>query len=107
MTGFVQGTLDAGKKESVGVITDFVNPALTEFIKEIVTEVCFSGHTTGFTANLSPSTALSRTLKQNVDMLAPIMHRPQRQDTLQPLLSNLILQTRTSIFTLLMIPSST
>jgi leucyl aminopeptidase len=40
MTGFVQGTLDAGKEESVGVITDFVNPALTEFIKEIVTEVC-------------------------------------------------------------------
>jgi leucyl aminopeptidase len=40
MTGYVQGTLDAGKEESVGVITDFVNPALTEFIKDIVTEVC-------------------------------------------------------------------
>jgi len=40
MTGFVQGTLDAGKEESVGVITDFVDPALTEFIKEIVTEYC-------------------------------------------------------------------
>ncbi|KAN0096494.1 aminopeptidase-like protein [Hyaloscypha variabilis] len=40
MTGYVQGTLDAGKKESVGVITDFVNPALTEFIKEVVTEYC-------------------------------------------------------------------
>jgi len=40
MTGFVQGTLDAGKKESVGVITDFVDPALTTFIKEIVTEYC-------------------------------------------------------------------
>lgn len=39
MTGYVQGTLDAGKKESVGVITDFVDPALTEFIKGIVTEV--------------------------------------------------------------------
>lgn len=39
MTGYVQGTLDAGKKESVGVITDFVNPALTDFIKEVVTEV--------------------------------------------------------------------
>jgi leucyl aminopeptidase len=39
MTGYVQGTLDAGNKESVGVITDFVNPALTEFIKEVVTEV--------------------------------------------------------------------
>jgi leucyl aminopeptidase len=42
MTGYVQGTLDAGKKESVGVITDFVNPALTDFIKEVVTEVSFS-----------------------------------------------------------------
>ncbi|CZS91334.1 related to aminopeptidase [Rhynchosporium graminicola] len=40
MTGFVQGTLDSGKKESVGVITDFVDPALTEFIKTIVTEYC-------------------------------------------------------------------
>jgi len=39
MTGYVQGTLDAGKKESVGVITDFVDPALTEFIKKIVTTV--------------------------------------------------------------------
>jgi len=38
MTGYVQGTLDAGKKESVGVITDFVDPALTDFIKKIVTE---------------------------------------------------------------------
>ena len=27
MTGYVQGTLDAGKPESVGVITDFVDPA--------------------------------------------------------------------------------
>ena len=39
MTGYVQKTLDAGKPESVGVITDFVSPALTEFIKEIVTQV--------------------------------------------------------------------
>lgn len=40
MTGYVQGTLDSGKEESVGVITDFVDPALTNFIKKIVTEVC-------------------------------------------------------------------
>lgn len=40
MTGYVQGTLDAGKKESVGVITDFVDAHLTEFIKEIVSEYC-------------------------------------------------------------------
>ncbi|KAF1808440.1 leucine aminopeptidase 1 [Eremomyces bilateralis CBS 781.70] len=40
MTGYVQNTLDAGEPESVGVITDFVDPGLTEFIKEVVTEYC-------------------------------------------------------------------
>lgn len=42
MTGFVQKTLDAGEKERVGVITDFVDPELTDFIKKVVTEVCMS-----------------------------------------------------------------
>ncbi|KAF2431331.1 Zn-dependent exopeptidase [Tothia fuscella] len=40
MTGYVQKTLDAGEKESVGVITDFVDPALTTFIKEVITAYC-------------------------------------------------------------------
>ncbi|EKG10139.1 Peptidase M28 [Macrophomina phaseolina MS6] len=40
MTGYVQKTLDAGEPESVGVITDFVHPGLTEFIKEVVTTYC-------------------------------------------------------------------
>lgn len=40
MTGFVQGTLDAGREEAVGVITDFVDPALTDFIKKVITTVC-------------------------------------------------------------------
>ncbi|KAF4303394.1 Leucine aminopeptidase 1 [Botryosphaeria dothidea] len=40
MTGYVQNTLDAGEPESVGVITDFVDPGLTEFIKEVVTTYC-------------------------------------------------------------------
>lgn len=40
MTGYVQGTLDAGKPESVGVITDFVDPGLTTFIKEVITDYC-------------------------------------------------------------------
>ena len=39
MTGYVQGTLDAGRPESVGVITDFVDEGLTEFIKTVVTDV--------------------------------------------------------------------
>jgi len=40
MTGFVRRTLDAGKSESVGVITDFVDPGLTEFIKKVIDEYC-------------------------------------------------------------------
>jgi leucyl aminopeptidase len=40
MTGYVQKTLDAGEPESVGVITDFVDPGLTAFIKEVITEYC-------------------------------------------------------------------
>ncbi|EMR67569.1 putative peptidase family m28 protein [Eutypa lata UCREL1] len=40
MTGYVQGTLDSGKPESVGVITDFVDPGLTVFIKKVIEEYC-------------------------------------------------------------------
>jgi len=40
MTGYSQGTRDAGKPESVGVITDFVDPGLTAFIKKVVTNYC-------------------------------------------------------------------
>lgn len=39
MTGFVQGTLDAGLQESVGVIVDYVDQGLTNFIKEVITTV--------------------------------------------------------------------
>lgn len=40
MTGYVHRTLEAGEPESVGVITDFVDPGLTEFIKQVVTTYC-------------------------------------------------------------------
>ncbi len=40
MTGYIHKTIAAGEPESVGIITDFVDPGLTEFIKMIVTEVC-------------------------------------------------------------------
>ncbi|KAL9026209.1 MAG: hypothetical protein Q9196_005088 [Gyalolechia fulgens] len=39
MTGYIHKTIAAGEQESVGVITDFVNPELTDFIKKVVTEV--------------------------------------------------------------------
>jgi len=40
MTGFVEGTLKAGQVESVGVITDYVDPGLTDFIKKVISEYC-------------------------------------------------------------------
>ena len=40
MTGYVEGTLKAGKKESVGVITDYVDADLTTFIKKVVETYC-------------------------------------------------------------------
>lgn len=39
MTGYAQGTLDAGQEESVGVIVDYVDSGLTKFIKEVITTV--------------------------------------------------------------------
>ncbi|KAK5108030.1 Leucine aminopeptidase 1 [Meristemomyces frigidus] len=40
MTGYTHATLAAGEPESVGVITDFVDPGLTTFIKKIVDQYC-------------------------------------------------------------------
>ena len=40
MTGYIAGTLAAGKPEAVGVITDFVDPGLTTFIKQVITAYC-------------------------------------------------------------------
>jgi bacterial leucyl aminopeptidase len=40
MTGYIQGTIDAGEPVSLGIITDFVNKDLTEFIKVVIDEYC-------------------------------------------------------------------
>ncbi|QIX01172.1 hypothetical protein AMS68_006689 [Peltaster fructicola] len=40
MTGYTQGTIDAGKPVSVGVITDFVDAGLTKFIQKVVENYC-------------------------------------------------------------------
>lgn len=42
MTGYTHKTIEAGEPESVGVITDFVNPDLTDFIKKIITKVRYN-----------------------------------------------------------------
>jgi leucyl aminopeptidase len=57
MTGYVKGTTDAGQKESVGVITDFVDVGLSEFIKKVVTAVSQSHR---FFAQFSPPTLIQK-----------------------------------------------
>lgn len=44
MTGYSKGTTDKGKPEVVGVITDYVDAGLTEFITKVIDAVsfCFS-----------------------------------------------------------------
>lgn len=39
MTGYTQRTISAGRPEVVGVITDFVDEGLTDFIKKVIVEV--------------------------------------------------------------------
>jgi leucyl aminopeptidase len=106
MTGYVQGTLDAGKKESVGVITDFVDPDLTRYIKEVVTEVCKSFPFVGFVTKTC-STAKSHSSRQSVDMPAATMHQPPRLAIHPPSSSSPNSLIRTSIFIPQMILSST
>ena len=40
MTGYTTGTREAGEPECVGVITDYVDPGLTDFIKKVVDSYC-------------------------------------------------------------------
>lgn len=40
MTGYAQGMTDAGVDEHIGVITDFVSPDLTVFVKSVIDTYC-------------------------------------------------------------------
>jgi leucyl aminopeptidase len=40
MPGYLQKTVNAGEQGSVEVITDFVDPGLTDFFQEIITTYC-------------------------------------------------------------------
>ncbi|KAF2644481.1 Zn-dependent exopeptidase [Massarina eburnea CBS 473.64] len=44
MTGYNKGTTDKGKPDIVGVIVDYVDTPLTNFIKSIITEYCDIGY---------------------------------------------------------------
>ncbi|KAL4803947.1 putative aminopeptidase [Aspergillus unguis] len=43
MTGYVQGSKTSGHGEDIGVMTDYVDPALTKFIKDTITTYCSVG----------------------------------------------------------------
>ena len=40
MTGFVRKTIEAGEPEAVGVVMDYVDSGLTDFVKKVITEYC-------------------------------------------------------------------
>lgn len=44
MTGYVQGALNAGRKEAVGIMIDYVDRGLTQFLKDVVTAYCNVGY---------------------------------------------------------------
>lgn len=42
MTGYVQGALNAGVEEAIGIMVDYVDQGLTQFLKDVVTAVSLS-----------------------------------------------------------------
>ncbi|PYI31390.1 putative aminopeptidase [Aspergillus indologenus CBS 114.80] len=44
MTGYIQGSSDAGRKEAVGIMVDYVDRGLTQFLKDVIKEYCKIGH---------------------------------------------------------------
>ncbi|KAJ4324494.1 Leucine aminopeptidase 1 [Neodidymelliopsis sp. IMI 364377] len=100
MTGYVK----PGIKESVGVITDYVDVGLSNFIKKVITAVRFSylisslSNSTNFTDN--NSIAQSHTLKPSADTRVPITPVHPRPDTHPLSLLNLRWKTPVDTFTL-------
>ncbi|OJJ95862.1 hypothetical protein ASPACDRAFT_81620 [Aspergillus aculeatus ATCC 16872] len=44
MTGYIQGSFDAGRKEAIGIMVDYVDRGLTQFLKDVIKEYCKIGH---------------------------------------------------------------
>ena len=59
MTGYIQGTLNAGKPESFGIIVDFVDAPLTEFVKIVADAVSFFVHNVHHQDSMALSSAHS------------------------------------------------
>ena len=65
MTGYTHETIAAGEPESVGVITDYVDPCLTDFIKEDITQVGCHTNMDPKACSLGISIAQSHTFSRN------------------------------------------
>lgn len=82
MTGYTHETLEAGEPESVGVITDFVDPGLTEFIKEVITQVgCHSSmdhEACSLSASIAQFPTFSRNGMSDLTVLYPMYTDRQR-----------------------------
>ncbi|KAL2836510.1 hypothetical protein BJY01DRAFT_238229 [Aspergillus pseudoustus] len=48
MTGYIRGTLEAGQKEAIAVLTDFVDPGLTAFLKTVYCSIGFTETKCGY-----------------------------------------------------------
>jgi bacterial leucyl aminopeptidase len=102
MTGYVK----AGVDESVGVITDYVDAGLTDFIKKVVTAVSPSlAPNIEHVADLT-SIATFRTLRPSADTPAQTTQARQKQATQAHLSSRLRSKIRVSLFTATGIPSA-
>lgn len=76
MTGYVHKTLAAGEPESVGIITDYVDPGLTDFIKKIVTQVSESAADQSFPSGADLGAVLHHSLclnKMRIRLLGPCL----------------------------------
>jgi Zn-dependent M28 family amino/carboxypeptidase len=91
MTGYTKGTISAGRKESIGLLTDYVDTGLTAFVKRVIAAVsvgipshvipCYLKQLLGLQCDLrcSHSTQHFPPWIRDVGMHALIMRRPTRQ----------------------------
>lgn len=98
MTGYTDGSKTSGHNEEIGVMTDYVDPALTAFIKNTISTV--SCHSEYFGPLTYDNSTVPLTLPiQNADMLALTTRQQVNMDTRQLWRQNREWKTATSTST--------
>lgn len=100
MVGYTKGTLNAGKPESFGLITDFTDGVLNEYVARVIGEVSAFLRLFFFTCSLTEkltinniSTPTFLTSTAHAATRAQTTVRPCEADTLRRLCLNLLLST--------------